>query len=129
MKYVILYCRQKRVFAKYDINKLLEDYGISLNLLVPTGEMKLKISPGAENIDADCDPFLPLEVFDDTEYDCRTPQEWMALGDENGTQKPVPSKALLASGIVKDGIKQYDWLDVGMTAYDDAKKLYRVCFC
>ena len=24
--------------------------------------------------------FLPLEVFDNTEYDCRTPEEWLALG-------------------------------------------------
>lgn len=24
--------------------------------------------------------FLPLEVFDDTEYDCRTPQEWLEMG-------------------------------------------------
>ena len=24
--------------------------------------------------------FLPLEVFDDSEFDCRTPQEWLELG-------------------------------------------------
>lgn len=24
--------------------------------------------------------FLPLEVFDNTEFDCRTPEDWMALG-------------------------------------------------
>ena len=24
--------------------------------------------------------FLPLEVFDDTEYDSRTPQEWLEIG-------------------------------------------------
>ena len=27
--------------------------------------------------------FLPLEVFDDTEYDCRTPQEWLEMGEWN----------------------------------------------
>ena len=25
--------------------------------------------------------FLPLEVFDNTEYDCRTPEEWVDLGE------------------------------------------------
>lgn len=24
--------------------------------------------------------FLPLEIFDNTEFDCRTPEEWLALG-------------------------------------------------
>ena len=24
--------------------------------------------------------FLPLEIFDNTEYDCRTPTEWVGLG-------------------------------------------------
>jgi len=24
--------------------------------------------------------FLPLEIFDNTEYDCRTPSEWLDLG-------------------------------------------------
>lgn len=24
--------------------------------------------------------FLPLEIFDNTEYDCRTPKDWLALG-------------------------------------------------
>ena len=26
--------------------------------------------------------FLPLEVFDDTEYDSRTPQEWLDMGEK-----------------------------------------------
>ncbi len=24
--------------------------------------------------------FLPLEIFDNTEFDCRTPEEWVNLG-------------------------------------------------
>ena len=49
-------------------------------------------------------PFLPLEIFDDTEYDCHTPEGWMALGLERGegegegqVRKLVPAKALLPS--------------------------------
>ena len=46
-------------------------------------------------------PFLPLEIFDDTEYDCHTPEGWMALGlegeREEEARKLVPAKALLPS--------------------------------
>ena len=93
---------------------------------MPSSEIKMKIAPGAKHLDADCDPFLPLEVFDNTEYDCRKPREWLALGKEPDGQKPVPGKALLPNGIVKEGVRQYEWVDVGMTAYDKKQKLYQV---
>ena len=41
-----------------------------------------------------------MEIFDDTEYDCHTPEGWMALGLERGegeVRKLVPAKALLPS--------------------------------
>ena len=120
--------RRKRLYAEYDITKLITESGTSINLLMPSSEIKLKVTPGAKHLDADCDPFLPLEVFDDTEYDSRTPEEWLALGHEADGQKPVPGKALLANGIVKDGVKQYEWMDIGMTAYDPVKQLYQVAY-
>lgn len=39
--------------------------------------------------------FLDLDTFDNTEYDIRTPQEWLELGEENGVRKPVPARSLL----------------------------------
>jgi len=118
--------RRKRAYAEYNITKLIEESGVCINSLMPSSEIKMKIAPGAKHLDADCDPFLPLEVFDNTEYDSRTPREWLALGKEPDGQKPVPGKALLPSGIVKDGVKQYEWVDIGMTAYDKKQKLYQV---
>lgn len=40
---------------------------------------------------------LAFQIFDNDEYDCRTPEEWMSLGLEPGShdRKPVPGKALL----------------------------------
>ena len=37
--------------------------------------------------------FLPLEIFDNTEYDCRTPGEWLALGQyiEHNCQSGIPT--------------------------------------
>ena len=40
-------------------------------------------------------PFLPLDIFDNDEFDCRTPDEWIHMGAENGKRKPVPGIALL----------------------------------
>lgn len=114
------------MYAEYDITKLIEDAGISINLLMPSSDIKLKVTPGAKYLDADCDPFLPLEAFDDMEYDCRTPNEWLQLGREADGQRPVPGRALLANGLVKDGVKQHEWKDVGMIAYNARRQLYQV---
>lgn len=47
--------------------------------------------------------FLPLEIFDNTEFDCRTPEEWLASGiePETGARNPIPAKALLPT---EDGL-------------------------
>lgn len=42
-------------------------------------------------------PYLPLELFDNTEYESRNPDEWLALGEDNGIRRPIPGKALLPS--------------------------------
>lgn len=39
--------------------------------------------------------FLPLDIFDNTEYEMYNPTEWLELGREDGVRKPVPAKALL----------------------------------
>lgn len=48
-----------------------------------------------ENDPAPFPAYLPLHIFDDEEYDCRTPEEWVSLGKVNGTRYPVPGLALL----------------------------------
>ena len=40
-------------------------------------------------------PYLPLHIFDNDEFDCRTPTEWINMGRDNGIRKPVPGMALL----------------------------------
>lgn len=43
-------------------------------------------------------PASLLQMFDNEEYDCRTPQDWLSLGYEKGmpSRKPIPAKALLS---------------------------------
>jgi dynein heavy chain len=70
--------------------------------------------------------FLPLHIFDDTEYDSRTPEEWMKLGVTDGVGKPVPGKALLPTVISEGGVKDFEWVDVGALSYDKKTELFLV---
>uniref|UniRef100_A0A672VF35 Dynein axonemal heavy chain 1 n=1 Tax=Strigops habroptila TaxID=2489341 RepID=A0A672VF35_STRHB len=78
--------------------------------------------------------YLPLKIFDNEDYDCRTPEEWISLGLEPGShdRKPVPGKALLPTDDVfghedpKNPKLIYQWIDVGVLDYDKETKLYLV---
>ena len=60
----------------------------------PEGFRNVRLNADPEN-PAPFPPYLPLDVFDDGEFDCRTPQEWLDLGLEGNVRKPVPGRALL----------------------------------
>ena len=63
----------------------------------PGIDMRVTMDPNCQDSPFPC--FLPLEIFDNTEYDCRTPDDWVQLGVESNKQKPVPGKALLPNGL------------------------------
>uniref|UniRef100_A0A4W2GNB5 Dynein heavy chain 1, axonemal-like n=1 Tax=Bos indicus x Bos taurus TaxID=30522 RepID=A0A4W2GNB5_BOBOX len=78
--------------------------------------------------------YLPLKVFDNEEFDCRTPTEWINMGLEPGSEnrKPVPGKALLPTDDFlghedpKSQKLKYEWCSVGVLDYDKENKLYLV---
>ncbi|KAF0035263.1 hypothetical protein F2P81_013021 [Scophthalmus maximus] len=87
--------RRRREYLKLDFEKLLEEKGIDSNLIIPRNP-----NSSDEHVITPCSPlspYLPLEIFDNEEYDCRTPDDWLALGNVEGSpdQKPLPAKALL----------------------------------
>lgn len=55
---------------------------------------KVKLNQDAAN-PAPFPAFLPIEIFDNAEFDVRLPEEWINLGEHNSTRLPVPGKALL----------------------------------
>lgn len=77
---------------------LLENHGIDSSLLIPRPGVQVTITIDPNSTDSPFPCFLPLEVFDNTEYDCRTPEDWLALGVDRSKRKPVPGKALLPTG-------------------------------
>lgn len=46
---------------------------------------------------------MTSQIFDNEEFDCRTPEDWLALGCEEGSsdRKPVPAKAFLPTNDTK----------------------------
>ena len=95
--------RQRKLFASLSIEELLLELGVDYS-----------------DTEQKTEEWLPLEPFDDSEYDCRTPQEWIKCGkiDEN-TYEPIPGKALW-----KDENGAGHWRKVLIYKYDDEKDIY-----
>ncbi|XP_009304459.3 dynein axonemal heavy chain 1 [Danio rerio] len=120
--------RRRREYQKLDISKLLSEQGINSNQLIPSNQTRTETKNQP-------DPnYLSLEIFDNEEFDCRTPEEWLALGYEPGSmnRKPIPAKALLPT---KNSIPpvdpqspavEYSWQSVGVLRYSQEKKQYLV---
>uniref|UniRef100_A0A8C4M1C9 Dynein axonemal heavy chain 1 n=1 Tax=Equus asinus TaxID=9793 RepID=A0A8C4M1C9_EQUAS len=126
--------RRKRLYLSLDIEQLLANEGIDSNKLMP----RHPDPHHPQTIEQGHDPlfpvYLPLKVFDNEEFDCRTPTEWINMGLEPGSQdrKPVPGKALLPTDDFlghedpKSRKLKYEWCKVGVLDYDKEKQLYLV---
>lgn len=63
---------------------------------------------------------MPLEPFDDTEYDCRLPEEWIAYGeDDNEVFSPIPGK-----GLWRDEEGRGIWRDALINNYDSDRRVF-----
>ncbi|XP_068576471.1 dynein axonemal heavy chain 1 [Cebidichthys violaceus] len=124
--------RRRREYLNLDFEQLLAEKGIDSNLLIP--RHRSNSDEHVTTTDNPVSPYLPLEVFDNEEYDCRTPDEWLALGnaEQSLDQKPVPAKALLptddqiASVDPKSSSHGYSWHLVGVLDYSKEKCQYLV---
>ncbi|NXX19804.1 DYH1 protein, partial [Podargus strigoides] len=126
--------RRRRLYLTFDITQLLASKGIDSNQLIPRHHDPDNMPTIEEKKDPVFPIYLPLKIFDNDEYDCRTPEEWILLGLEPGShdRKPVPGKALLPTDDVlghEDPKNQkliYRWIDVGVLDYDKETELYLV---
>ncbi|XP_053933024.1 dynein axonemal heavy chain 1 [Cuculus canorus] len=126
--------RRRRLYLTFDIAELLASKGIDSNQLMPRHRKPDNMPTIEEKRDPVFPIYLPLTIFDNDDYDCRTPEEWISLGLEPGShdRKPVPGKALLPTDDVlghEDPKSQeliYEWIDVGVLDYDKETELYLV---
>ncbi|NXJ01758.1 DYH1 protein, partial [Psophia crepitans] len=126
--------RRRQLYLSFDIAQLLASEGIDSNQLMPRHHDPDNMATIEDRKDPVFPTYLPLKIFDNDEYDCRTPEEWISLGLEPGShdRKPVPGKALLPTDDAlghEDPKSQkliYKWIDVGVLDYDKETELYLV---
>ncbi|KAM9362199.1 LOW QUALITY PROTEIN: dynein axonemal heavy chain 1 [Symphorus nematophorus] len=124
--------RLRREYLKLDFEQLLAEKGVNTNLLRPRHHSR-NDQPAATP-DNPVSPYLPLEIFDNDEYDCRTPEDWLALGyaERSPDRKPIPARALLPtddeipSDDPKSSSLKYSWHLVGVLDYSKEKCQYLV---
>ncbi|OEH74384.1 dynein heavy chain related protein [Cyclospora cayetanensis] len=101
----VLVERKRRVFEALDIEQLLAERGI--NYADPCF--------GAKS-------WLPLEPFDDTTFDDRSPKEWMALSKgPDGSFLPLAGK-----GLFQPPYGGYKWEPCRVLAYDEKSNMFEV---
>ncbi|KAK3782184.1 hypothetical protein RRG08_032935 [Elysia crispata] len=125
--------RLRRLYARLDLPTLLTERGVRTELIMPKQHVNLNIILMMNPADpAPFPPYLPLSIFDNSEFDCRTPRDWLKLGDMTKARHPIPSLCLLPTKD-EDGDKDptdpsidYDWFDAGVLDYDTPTGLYFV---
>ncbi|XP_028156948.1 dynein heavy chain 1, axonemal-like [Ostrinia furnacalis] len=126
--------RLRRKFLAANIKKMLQGLGIQPYWLLPPSEFQLSdqeyyglYSPF---------PKMELEIFDNTDFDCRIPEEWLSLGMIEGEQYPCPGLAFIpkeegkAAKGAGDTIQMlnnlYEWTNVTAFSYDKETDLWEV---
>jgi len=100
--------RQRKLFASLNIEDLLFELGIDYK------------NPSLHQAD-----WLPLEPFDDTEYDCRLPDEWIEYGNDpvTGAFCPIPGK-----GLWRDEQGSGFWRPVLINSYEAERNIFSGCW-
>ena len=93
--------RQKKLFASLRIEDLLKAQGIEYTKPI--------------------EAWLPLEPFDNEEYNVRNPEEWIELGHVDGKFEKIPGLSLQQSINDPD---MYFWRPVLISSYDALRKVF-----
>ena len=75
--------RRRRLYETQDVEQLVQIAGLTIEQLAKKSQDQ-----------------LPIEVFDDSSFDCRNPEEWMAIARSSPSDA---AKYLPAQAITKDG--------------------------
>ncbi|XP_023299997.2 dynein axonemal heavy chain 1 [Lucilia cuprina] len=102
--------RRRRIYNKVQLEKELEREGLTKLELMPTEEQYYLLTENSFK------HFLPLSFFDDTDFDCHSPEAWLKLGEiETGEMYPLPAKAYLP---LQQSLLQYEWQNSSVFKYD-----------
>lgn len=131
--------RRRRKYAKLNIQEMLKSAGIEMWRLVPISVFHRYLTD-EEKFDKFSTKIgdFPLEWFDDDEYDCMTPWDWLNLGICDGDRHPIPGEAYLPNRFLDTNAEydEYDpitlrnylymWTKVAVQEYNPKTKLWLV---
>ncbi|KAG7197921.1 hypothetical protein KM043_016158 [Ampulex compressa] len=123
--------RRRRMYQNVKIENVLKTEGISLHDILPPKAISMSLPDDKQYDLFDGTNFLPLEIFDDESYDCRTTEDWINLGVIDGVRYPLPATAFVNK---YEGEKRkwdhsdshFVWCHVAVTDYDSGNKLWTV---
>ncbi|RZB40394.1 hypothetical protein BDFB_001449 [Asbolus verrucosus] len=126
--------RLRRQFQAKSIRILLDELNIQPSDMISLQLLKQYLTGKVPKLNTTTN-YLPLELFDDEEYDCRTPENWLELGLIKGVRNPLPAEAFIPVEEYKlDNIKNFDelfnnlceWVNVAVMDYNPGTKLWKV---
>ncbi|KAK0056678.1 dynein heavy chain 1 axonemal-like isoform X1 [Biomphalaria pfeifferi] len=128
--------RRRRLYENFKLETLLEERNLKTEHLMSKQQTDGLVLLNRDDSDpAPFPPYLSLDIFDDNDFDCRTPEEWIKLGSQNDIRYPVPGLALLPTN-EEDKNKSptdpsivYSWFDIGVLDYNADTKLFLVQLC
>ncbi|XP_018331814.1 dynein heavy chain 1, axonemal-like [Agrilus planipennis] len=128
--------RKRRQYQASDLKEHLFDLNVKYEDLLPIGDYKTLLVD--ENFSLyNTVNYLPLELFDDEEYDCRSPDSWLKHGVLDGIQHPLPGLGFVTlpseinNDVIGEGVSQeytvfYGWVNVAIMDYVPQKKHWKV---
>lgn len=123
--------RRLRQYSQKSITDILITAGIQFTSLLPVHILKAYLTPAERRNNYSCKfSSLPLEWFDNFDYDCMRPEDWLNLGSLGNDRHPIPAEAFLPSSfdleqssVTSDNIEDirnrlYHWVKVSVRDYD-----------
>ncbi|GAB1605523.1 hypothetical protein Ahia01_000834400 [Argonauta hians] len=122
--------RRRRLYASLDLTELLSEEGVSGVELIPIDIFNPEAVKEKEEQGTPFPTYLLLQTFDNEDYDCRTPYEWIRMGQEDNILKPVPGIAFLPNKPTDESSTSsegtHSWRSVGVIGYKPSTKEYLV---
>ncbi|XP_072745723.1 dynein axonemal heavy chain 1 [Anoplolepis gracilipes] len=127
--------RKRRAYKNLKIEDALETQGVKSYDMLPPEKIRALLSYDEKYDLYSKANYLPLELFDDEEYDCRTADEWIKLGIIDGVRYPLPATVFVEKILHKERIFDRDdktlsnlfgWFPAAVMDYDNKRKLWTV---
>ncbi|XP_023289892.1 dynein heavy chain 1, axonemal [Orussus abietinus] len=129
--------RRRRIYRNLRVDDALKDEGVKSRDLLPV-EVVGTIASHEEKFGLNSFvSFLPLEIFDDEEHDCRTVKDWTDLGTIDGVRHPLPATVFVEKPLIEEEDKEedkeahpldkhFEWCYAAVTDFDAGTKLWSV---